>query len=342
MSTTADNTIIGLLTTISASGGGGGGGGGATAWGAITGTLSNQTDLNNALAGKAGSLTPTAVKTSAYNAVVGDFIPVDTTSGSVTVTLPTAPADMSRIGIKQVIRGGTNTVTYACGGSDVLNRAGGSTSGTLTLSSSAVTLQYKAMGAIWYIIADDLPYGSLLANANTWGGVQTLTGPVLGTPASGTLTACTGLPVSTGISGLGTGVATALAANANATGGFDTINGTATLTNKRITKRLGTEASNATPSINSDNVDVHTITAQAAALTSLTITGTPTEGQSLLLQIKDDGTNRALTFGTGSCAFSTDLAAPTTTTTGKWGEYSFIYRVALTKWLMCGKLENIS
>jgi len=38
----------------------------------------------------------------------------------------------------------------------------------------------------------------------------TLTTPILGTPQSGTLTSCTGLPVSTGISGLGTGVATFL------------------------------------------------------------------------------------------------------------------------------------
>lgn len=39
----------------------------------------------------------------------------------------------------------------------------------------------------------------------------TLVTPALGTPASGTLTNCTGLPVATGISGLGTGVATFLA-----------------------------------------------------------------------------------------------------------------------------------
>jgi hypothetical protein len=38
----------------------------------------------------------------------------------------------------------------------------------------------------------------------------TLTTPIIGTPQSGTLTNCTGLPVSTGISGLGTGVATFL------------------------------------------------------------------------------------------------------------------------------------
>jgi hypothetical protein len=44
----------------------------------------------------------------------------------------------------------------------------------------------------------------------------TLTTPVLGTPSSGTLTSCTGLPVATGISGLGTGVATFLATPSSA------------------------------------------------------------------------------------------------------------------------------
>lgn len=47
---------------------------------------------------------------------------------------------------------------------------------------------------------------------------RTMVAPILGTPASGTLSNCTGLPVSTGISGLGTGVATALAVNVGSAG----------------------------------------------------------------------------------------------------------------------------
>ena len=48
----------------------------------------------------------------------------------------------------------------------------------------------------------------------------TFTTPVLGTPSSGTLTSCTGLPISTGVAGLGAGVATALAVNTGSAGAF--------------------------------------------------------------------------------------------------------------------------
>lgn len=141
-------------------------------------------------------LVPTAVKTSAYNAAANDFVPVDTTSGSVTVTLPTAPADGAQIAVKQIIRGGTNTVTIAAGGSDVFNKSGGGASLTLTLVNAGYTVQYKASGAIWYATADDLPYGSLLANVQTWSGQQTFVAPVLGTPASGIATNLTGTAAS--------------------------------------------------------------------------------------------------------------------------------------------------
>jgi hypothetical protein len=61
--------------------------------------------------------------------------------------------------------------------------------------------------------------------------------------------------------------------------------------------RLNTTASSATPSINSDTTDTYTITALAAAITSVTVTGSPVVGQKLMIGIKDNATARAITWG---------------------------------------------
>jgi hypothetical protein len=73
----------------------------------------------------------------------------------------------------------------------------------------------------------------------------TLTTPVLGTPSSGTLTNCTGLPVSTGISGLGSNVATALATNVGSSGAFVTNEGAlGTPSSGTVTNLTGTASIN--------------------------------------------------------------------------------------------------
>jgi len=65
-------------------------------------------------------------------------------------------------------------------------------------------------------------------------GAFVVNGGALGTPSSGTLSSCTGLPVSTGISGLGTNVATALAIAIGSAGAVITSNSTDTLSNKTL------------------------------------------------------------------------------------------------------------
>jgi hypothetical protein len=112
-------------------------------------------------------LIPTAVKTGNYNAAATDYVPVDTTSNSVTITLPTAPADQTSIGVKMVIQGGTNAVTINAGGSDVFNKAGGSTSLSVPVLNQGFIVQYKSSSAIWYVFNDDLPLSYVTSAINT-------------------------------------------------------------------------------------------------------------------------------------------------------------------------------
>lgn len=111
-----------------------------------------------------------------------------------------------------------------------------------------------------------------------------------------------------------------------------TTQGTQTVTNKRITDRVTTITSSATPTVNTDNCDAVTITALATAITSMTtnLTGTPTNFQKLVYRIKDDGTARAITWGASFVAMG--VALPTTTVLGKILTVGFIYDTVLAKW----------
>ncbi len=114
--------------------------------------------------------------------------------------------------------------------------------------------------------------------------------------------------------------------------GFLTTSSTSTLTNKRITDRVTSITSSATPTINTDNCDAVTITALAAAITSMTtnLSGTPTNFQKLLFRIKDDGTARAITWGSSFEAKGVSL--PTTTVISKVLTVGFIYDTVTSKW----------
>ena len=115
------------------------------------------------------------------------------------------------------------------------------------------------------------------------------------------------------------------------------ISSTNTLTNKRVTKRVATtNAPGATPTTNTDNVDIQTFTGLGTAITSMTtnLSGTPVDGDKLEFRFIDDGTARAITWGS-SFASSGSVTLPTTTvisTTLRVGfEYSTI--ASLNKWV---------
>jgi hypothetical protein len=152
----------------------------------------------------------------------------------------------------------------------------------------------------------------------------TFTAPVLGTPASGTLTNATGLPVGTGISGLGTGVATFLAtpSSANLISAITDETGSGALvfgTSPAITTSL------TTPSTSFDLINTTATTVNFAgagtAITIGAITGTTTVRNGLVVtgDLTVNGTTTTINATTitvddknielGSVASPTDVTA---------------------------------
>ncbi len=145
----------------------------------IATNTSNIASNTSAIATKQNSFAPTAVKNVDYNAVANDLVPVDTTGANRIVNLPTAPADAAIVGVKHVIQGGTNIVTINTGGSDVFNKAGGSTSVTLPFANEGYLFQYKASTGIWYIISNDIPLTALDARFVQQGAAGAITNAML-------------------------------------------------------------------------------------------------------------------------------------------------------------------
>lgn len=190
-------------------------------------------------------------------------------------------------------------------------------------------------------ISDETGSGALV-----FGTSPTFTTPALGTPSAVNLTNGTALPVSgitastvtaLGVGSVELGHATDTTLSRSSAGVLavegvviPSVSSTDTLTNKRITPRVGTVTDAATITPTGDSSDVYTVTALAQAATIAAPSGTPTNGQRLIIRFLDNGTGRALTWNAIYRAIGITL--PTTTTASKTLYVGFIYNSADSKW----------
>lgn len=111
-----------------------------------------------------------------------------------------------------------------------------------------------------------------------------------------------------------------------------TVSSTSTFTNKRITKRVITATSSATPTPAGDTTDIYYLSTLTVGATFAAPTGTPTDGQQLTIRIKSVA---AQTLAWNAIYLASGVAAlPTTSVAGKTITCGFQYDAAQVKWIL--------
>lgn len=120
----------------------------------------------------------------------------------------------------------------------------------------------------------------------------------------------------------------------NVTKSVMTVDAAQTVTNKRRQMRVYSTTSTATLTPEIDTYDYFMITAQAAAINIANhSTSVPTVGEKIQIVITDNGTARAITFGTNYVAKG-GIVLPTTTILDKRMELGFEWDANLGKWVL--------
>jgi hypothetical protein len=106
---------------------------------------------------------------------------------------------------------------------------------------------------------------------------------------------------------------------------------------------VASTTSSATPAPNADTTDLFELTAQAATAAFAIPSGTPSDGQKLMIQIKDNATFRAITWSSATGGYvAGGVALPSTTVTSKYLHVGFMYVTAntLNKWMCIASVQE--
>ena len=106
-----------------------------------------------------------------------------------------------------------------------------------------------------------------------------------------------------------------------------------------IQPRVTSIASSATPTPDADTTDMYIITALATGATFGSPTGTPVQGQKLMIRIEDNGSAQSLAYNAVYRAFGTAL--PTRTTIGKTLYLGCIYNSTDSAWDVVATAEQV-
>ena len=120
----------------------------------------------------------------------------------------------------------------------------------------------------------------------------------------------------------------------HASAGYITSTSTSTLTNKRINPRVvAASATSGSLTPNGDTTDLYNALGLTGAITLNAPSGTPVDGQKLIIRLEDNGTGRGITWTTSSGAFrAVGVTLPTTTTASKVSYIGCVYNSTDVFW----------
>jgi len=105
--------------------------------------------------------------------------------------------------------------------------------------------------------------------------------------------------------------------------------------------RVYSAAAVATAALNTDAYDMLNLYAQSAPLTMANTLGTPQEGQSMIVRLRDDGAApRAITWGNQYMSMIAGVALPASTVQWKTLHIAFRYNVLFFKWQMIAVVQS--